>query len=552
MNYFLYASCIVLFFLGCTESSIKGRLDTYEQDIEQNPQATYELLNSICDETPNLNTEDEARLALLTIKAKNLARVELEKQDTLRILNAIQYYRKKRDVKKQMLCYYLLGSIYRDLGDAPRGVEAFMKVIEVADTTDGDCDYRLMARAEGQKSDLQLKQSVISKAIESSIQAGYYAWKARDTSFALNSTFETIGRNALNGNYEPLLIKLPYLIKESLRYGDTLVVIRKSISFAWYYLQLGMVEEADSMLRLYDRYSGKGYPIYYGTKGELALAHQRLDSAEWLFRKELEATDWNNRQAAYRGLKKVFERRHQVDSALKYATLQCEAVDSDYRHKVSENLIRTEQVYNYEAEKERARQSEAERERLRWMLTLGGMSLLSAAALALFAFQRYRNIQVKKQLEQEQQNARLKLQLVMKNQQLAEEQQRVEEMRNTMEDFKEDIQLVKNLGEGIQQMRLLLEKKKPAMEQDWVALEKQIRKMYPDFVQTLRNRLNPLLENELRLAMLIKVGFKPAQMAVLMSQTPSAVAKARNRFYEKLFGRKPESPSELDDYIMTI
>ena len=74
-------------------------------------------------------------------------------------------------------------------------------------------------------------------------------------------------------------------------YGDTLLAVYRTVGFAWFFLQQGMVQEADSMLCLYDCYDGRPYPIYYGTKGENHLAHGRLDSAEYCFRKELEAAD---------------------------------------------------------------------------------------------------------------------------------------------------------------------------------------------------------------------------------------------------------------------
>ena len=212
MKRLFYIVCCLFLVMGCNDPSIKDELDTYEKGLETNPEATYQILK---DAEP-VTQEDKARLALLTIKAKNLAYVPLEGKDTINVLDAIDYYQRKRDTDQVMLGYYLLGSIYRDLGDAPRGVEAFQKVIEVADTTKEDCNYRLMARAEAQKSDLEELQKVRPKAIESSYKAEYYSWKARDTTYAIQVAFETIGLHFLNGNKQPLIQQAPNLIQNCL------------------------------------------------------------------------------------------------------------------------------------------------------------------------------------------------------------------------------------------------------------------------------------------------------------------------------------------------
>lgn len=622
--------------MGCNERSIKDELDIYERGLEMNPEVTYQIL---IDAKP-VTQEDRARLALLTIKAKNLAYVPLEGKDTINVLSAIKYYQRKQDTEQVMLGYYLLGSIYRDLGDAPRGVEAFQKVIEVADTTTGDCNYRLMARAEAQKSDLEELQKILPKALESSYQAEYYSWKARDTIYAYDNWYSQIGIHALNGNYHPLIESAPLLIKRCFELGDTTLVAKIASSFSWFYLQQGMTDEAQRMMQLYDRYDGTPYPLYYGTKGELYLARHQLDSAEWCFRKELEATDWNNRQAAYRGLKKVYTQRHQLDSALWYATLQCEAVDSDYDHKVSEYIVQMEHVYNYDAAKEKAQQSEMARQQTKLTLWMVVSVFIIVVLLTGFGFKNYRDLQLRKLLEQEAEEEKLKALLAEREKQLAQEesrreaaeskaaqmeanlteinadlemqkreretlqqeirvlkssaesenavtQKRIQElerqlqrknqditeaeremelrkeelktlqeemasMKATIEELRKDAQLMGNLGDGVQQMRQCLKRNKHANQDEWTALQAQIIKLYPMFIPSLQQLVNPLVERDLHLAMLIKAGFLPSEIATLMSLSASAVTMARRRLYQKAFDRSPMAPEDVDKWIMGV
>ena len=636
MKRLFYILCSLPLIIGCNEHSIKDELDIYEKDLEMNPKATYEIL---LNQEP-VTQEDRARLALLTIKAKNLAYVPLEGKDTIDVLNAIDYYLQQRDEEQVMMGYYLLGSIYRDLGDAPRGVEAFRKVIEEADTNRVDCNYRLMARADAQKSDLFGLQNARPKAIESSKQAEYYSWKARDTSYAFDNAFGIIGLQCLDQNFEPLFMKAPRLVQACLEYGDTMMVVKWANTFAWFYLLKGMTDDAHKMIELYDSYDGRPYPIYYGTKGEFYLARHQLDSAEWCFRKELEATDWNNRQTAYRGLKKVFERRHLTDSALWYATLQCDAVDSDYDHKVSDAIIQMEHVYNYDAAKEKAQQSEMARQRTKLTLWMVVSVFIIVALLTGFGFKNYRNLQQRRLLEQKAEEEKLKALLAEREKQLAQEesrrktaeskaaqmeanlteinadlemqkrergtlqqeirvlkssaesenavtQKRIQElerqlqrknqditeaeremelrkeelktlqeemasMKATIEELRKDAQQLENLGDGVQLMKRRLSKNKHATIDDWSALQTQIFKLHPTFIPSLQQLVNPLVERDLHLAMLIKAGFLPSEIAILMSLSASAVTMARRRLYQKAFDRSPKVPEEVDKWIMEV
>ena len=77
-------------------------------------------------------------------------------------------------------------------------------------------------------------------------------------------------------------------------------------------------------------------------------------------------------------------------------------------------------------------------------------------------------------------------------------------------------------------------------------------RLHPDFVKTLRKEINPLQANDLHLALLIKMGFKPSEIAVLMDKSPSSISMARTRLYAKRFGTNPPTPEALDEWIEEI
>ena len=120
-------------------------------------------------------------------------------------------------------------------------------------------------------------------------------------------------------------------------------------------MELGRVEDAAKLLSIYEQHSGRvdmathesSFPIYYYAKGRVLAATGQLDSAVYFYRRELEARDWNNREAAYRGLHEAFEKMGRADSALKYARLQREAVDSAYQEKLSQSVLNLHEMYDY-------------------------------------------------------------------------------------------------------------------------------------------------------------------------------------------------------------
>lgn len=481
-------------FGSCNSPSIKGKLDTYEQDLERKPKEIYELLTEVQKDKQRLSAEDEARLAILTLRAKDLDYIPLEGKDSVSLKKAIEYYSWKHNRQMLMLGYYLLGGVYRDIGDSPRGVETYMKVIEAADTTSKDCDYKLMARAMAQKADLQERQNVLPKAVESKQQAAYYALKGKDTAYYFYSAFGIIAQQALRGDFVPLRENSTSLIQQCMAYGDTLLAVYRTVGFAWFFLQQGMVQAADSMLSLYDRYDGRPYPIYYGTKGENHLAHGRLDSAEYCFRKELEAADWNNRQSAYRGLKKVFAQRHQLDSALKYATLQCDAVDSDYQHKVSETIVQMEQVYNYEAEKEQTTKARLEKAQLQRMMAylLAAVVLLGGGIVV--AWQR-RWARMREEILTQEKNAEtqkaLMAQVVMERNSA---QAKLEKLLTSLEQSQEEVGKQKNALAQVQQELDTERKRKVEAQEEQQEQQQRIQKLEAEKQQG-EIRVGELLKN---------------------------------------------------------
>ncbi len=85
---------------------------------------------------------------------------------------------------------------------------------------------------------------------------------------------------------------------------------------------------------------------------------------------------------------------------------------------------------------------------------------------------------------------------------------------------------------------------------DWDALEKAVLTTYPQFRQRLYE-LCRLSDHEYHVCLLLKIGFKPSDIARLTIRSDEAISSTRRRLYQRAFGKKG-SPSEWDELIRTL
>ena len=86
--------------------------------------------------------------ALQKIKADDKCYVTHTTDSVIRAV--VRYYTDAGDPDLLMETYYYLGSVYRDMGDAPRAVEAFQKVVDIGQES-GSERYDLLGRSYEQR-----------------------------------------------------------------------------------------------------------------------------------------------------------------------------------------------------------------------------------------------------------------------------------------------------------------------------------------------------------------------------------------------------------------
>lgn len=280
----------------------------------------------------------------------------LNKLDTLfRSTEEAQQYADYFDAhgtpNERMLAYYLLGRAHYDMGESPMALECFQTAVSKAYTTANDCDYLQMSRVYGQMAKIFWQQNLLKRNLECLNKATNYAMIAGDTISALmNMSHKADVYDALQ-MYDSIIVVCDTVSEEFRKYDcryNAAAVLGSSIESL---IKIGNIRKAKRYIDIYELESGffdsdgnidTGREIYYYIKGHYYLAINRLDSAEFYFRKELRnGRDFNNQNAASWGLALLFQQQNRPDSAAKYALYSYEMNDSVYAQ------MSTKEIENY-------------------------------------------------------------------------------------------------------------------------------------------------------------------------------------------------------------
>ena len=106
----------------------------------------------------------------------------------------------------RMLAYYLLGRAHADMGEAPQAIEDYQTAVEVADTTDADCDLYVLSAVYGQMAEVFHAQNLPEDEIEAQKMYNHLSWMNGDTLYAIGGLRCMDRPYYLLGEYDSILI----------------------------------------------------------------------------------------------------------------------------------------------------------------------------------------------------------------------------------------------------------------------------------------------------------------------------------------------------------
>ena len=342
--------------MGCAGDGYTPALRAVDTLMTDHPDSALTLLDYMKDEAESWSRSHRMRYHLLKLKAQNKAYADFTSDSLAK--EVVEYYDNHGTANDRLLAHYLLGCVYRDLGESPHAVDCFLDAAACADTTARDCDYYTLSSVYSQMGRLYHKQLLLSYEIDACKKASHFAARAGDTLHMIYNMDIVSGAYILQNKIDSAELILNKAGELYHQYGFVQEELRSSA-----YLMSIYIEQKENLHKaksLMDRYEANcsifdtngqlpsSKRIFYYYKGRYYDQLDKLDSAEYFYRKIYRPKmSYTAMDPMYRGLMSVFQKRHLADSLAKYAQLFCQANDSSIAKKDQELTAKMVSSYRY-------------------------------------------------------------------------------------------------------------------------------------------------------------------------------------------------------------
>ena len=556
------------------------RADNLMELSQDSARSALAILDSIRPDLSKMGKSTQMRYQLVYAKGMNKGYVDFTTDSLMKEI--VDYYDNHGTCQQQMLAHYLLGCVYRDLGDSPASLSCYNDAVEKVDTTSSDCDYKLLTRVYEQQGALFLSQSMPQNALSAYQKAEKYAWIAKDTLSAVLS-YEHLGNiYEYMDNMDKVIEVYENVSRRYRQYGYPVqaaralggaiqaLILTKQYAKAKKYMD---VFEAESGYFQKDScYSYINYSHYYYLKGLYCL-ESHSDSAKYWFTKCQEFAKTNNNKSFSAYAWYLYYIKHQqMDSVAKYSEQAFAYNDSANLDMERDLMQKMQAIYDYDRWKNVAHNEEIKATRANLTLLVSiliSVSVIIIGILTFLVYQKKRKLELQEKEEQEnlirQQiydtKQELELLRTVNDRKIADVIKEKEQTINKLEDDLKDIR-DKYSNSSLSDVDILLKEssiykrikylelhpKEIMRENDWIELEETIEQLIPSFIPLLKNRLNVMAY---RICLLVKLEISTSSIAILLGLSSSAISKYRKVMLEKLCGRSGK-PKDFDEYIRQI
>ena len=556
------------------------RADNLMELSQDSARSALAILDSIRPDLSKMGKSTQMRYQLVYAKGMNKGYVDFTTDSLMKEI--VDYYDNHGTCQQQMLAHYLLGCVYRDLGDSPAALSCYNDAVEKVDTASKDCDYKLLTRVYEQEGALFLSQSMPQNALSAYQKAEKYAWIAKDTLSAVLS-YEHLGNiyeymdnmNKVIEVYENASRRYrqygyPMQAARALGGAIQALILTKQYAKAKKYMD---VFEAESGYFQKDScYSYINYSHYYYLKGLYSL-ESHSDSAKYWFTKSQECAKTNNNKSFSAYAWYLYYIKHQqMDSVAKYSEQAFAYNDSANLDMERDLMQKMQAIYDYDRWKNVAHNEEVKATRANLTLLVSILVSVSVIIIGILAFLVYRKKRKLELQEKEEQENMIRQQIYYTKQELEllrtvndrkiadvikEKEQTINKLKENLKDIRDkysnsslsDVDILLKESSIYKRIKYLeLHPKEIMRENDWKELEETIEQLIPSFIPLLKNRLNVIAY---RICLLVKLEISTSSIAILLGLSSSAISKYRKVMLEKLCGRSGK-PKDFDEYIRQI
>lgn len=555
---------------GCTGTSRQPQLVAVDSILKSRPDSSLKQLKRM--DMPQ-SRADRMYYYLLLADAANKCYDTLPSDSIMQ--EVADFYDSHGTPNERLRAHYLLGCVYRDMGEAPMALQCFQQAIERADTTAHDCNFAQLSRVYGQMGALFYGQSLYRKFLVVCQHAARFAMVGGDTLSALiYYEQQSIAYREL-GKIDSAINVVEDVARLYSQYGFHTESAIALGSIANTLVKIGDYKKAHEYMHKYETESGlfngegdieMGREFYYNPKGLYYLKNNQLDSAEYWYRKELsDGKDFNNQNGGALGLAMVYEQRHISDSTAKYYHYAYAMNDSMYAQMTTNDVERIQAMYDYSRHQEIARE-ESEKallERNKRLFTM--LLLLLCVNVASFIIY---NMYKEKKENKKRYHSTLE--------RLERTQSEVLQLRDMASDYSELKSIVEEKEQEIEHLKSQLNQDQQKTLQSHAEKEEQIKRsiifqsllkkskrglplcneelrtcriMVIDFLPELNNlllsRQNCLNSKEFDLCVLFRLGFQSKEISNMLSVSPARISQMSASVLNKLFRLNEGGAKEL-------
>lgn len=598
-------------FLSCGDTKAMRNVATADSLTEVNQQEAVRFIDSVACADKGMSRNGRMKLLLLRMKALNKLDCPL---DTDTLASLVKYFDRHGSANDKMLANYILGCYYIGKGNSPEAMRYLHLAAEAADTTDAGCDWRTLHKVHVHTAQQLMYQNALMDAMDENALALKYAMAAKDTFNAI-ITLEQRSNIYLNQGQDDkafdIRSKLYGMYKNHGYDKEAAISVWPLVSML---AKRGNLAAAKRCIGIFEKESGlvdsignieKGREAYYVDKGIYMFKLNKIDSAEYYFRKCLGNTNSHfNCKDSYEGLEDVYKKRHIPDSVAKYSDLARITTDLMYAEMNTTHLQQMRAMYNYNEYKLSAEvyKRKALSARLTTIIIALVVSILAiCAAIYIRKKRRARRMEVLKYERSiaELEKARLELYTVNEKQQaemarmIKEKTDEIERQRKTDESYIHELERSRDELHDLSERQKaefnrLIEAKDARIDQLYQEkqkyenakvdninryanepivkqLKRHARKDFTPLTAEEMNQLKAIFvdaeqfsrlenivnANEYQVCMLVRIGFTPSDISILTGLSQSNISNIRKRLLTKLTGRNG-SPKGFDAYITNL
>jgi hypothetical protein len=415
--------------------------------------------------------------------------------------------------------------------------------------------------------DLYRQQLLLSNEIEARRKASHYAFCADQIQWGLYDQVLSAGAYILLNKKDSAEIILKSALEQYRKHGYTQHALRFSRTLMHLYTDsFQRLEEAKALMDQFESESelfDENHELppsqhqYYDYKGKYYEGINRLDSAEYYYRKIYRpGLTPVEQDPMYKGLLSVFTKQHKTDSMAKYALLYGIANDSSIALKDQELVSKMVATYNYSRQQKEAYKNEVKAYKTLLGLIISAAVAVLALVAAFLVWKRFRRKYQQEimQLKTEYANASYEYEENLRELQLLESahQENESERKRLLDENVElqsrirELQKEKAISRNLSVSALFAEEPivkrfheigvqplENVKEEEWAELTDTFANSYPDLFLDLCQYCNT--PQSIRVCMLTVMGLGNNEQANLLETTSSRISNVKLALNKALF-----------------